>query len=85
MVAAPPVELVLYTRPGCHLCEEVKAVIERVASEYPLHLKEVDIDADLELRERYNEEVPVLFINGRKAFKYRVTLKELRSRLRLCQ
>ena len=75
-------ELTLYSRSGCHLCEEMKAVVEAVAVDYPLHLREVDIDTDPALRLRYDTEVPVLLINGRKAFKYRVSAPDLRVRLR---
>lgn len=76
------VEIVLYTRAACHLCDEMKAVIEAVASEYPLRLREIDIDGDPALRARYDTEVPVLLIGGRKAFKYRVGAPELLARLR---
>lgn len=62
----------LYTRAGCHLCDEVKAHIERARRTAEFELEEIDIDADPELRARYNEEVPVVAINGRKAFKYRL-------------
>jgi glutaredoxin len=70
-------EVVLYTRAGCHLCDEAKQVLRdaRVA------FSEVDIDADADLHARYNEEVPVVFIDGRKAFKYHVDPRELRRRL----
>jgi glutaredoxin len=70
-------EVVLYTRAGCHLCDEAKQVLRdaRVA------FSEVDIDADAELRALYNEEVPVVFIDGRKAFKYHVDPHDLRRRL----
>ena len=72
------VEVVLYTRAGCHLCEEAKQVL-RAAD---VHFSEVDIDADPDLRVRYNEEVPVVFIEGRKAFKYHVDALELQRKLR---
>ena len=74
-------ELTLYSRSGCHLCEEMKAVVEAVSADYPLRLREVDIDTDPELRSRYDTEVPVLLINDRKAFKYRVSPRDLRARL----
>lgn len=78
-----PHALVLYGKTGCHLCEEMKGVIERVAAFVPLELREVDIAGDLELLERYGEEIPVLFVDGRKAFKFRVSENELRRRLAL--
>lgn len=73
--------LTLYTRQGCCLCEEMKEVIGRVAGELPLDLEEIDVDGAPDLKEKYGNEVPVLFINGRKAFKYRVTEGELRKKL----
>ena len=75
-------QLILYSRRDCCLCEEMKAVIRRVASHVALRLEEIDVDSSPELQERYGHEVPVLFIDERKAFKYRVTRKELEKRLR---
>lgn len=70
--------LTLYSRPGCHLCEDMKAAIERVARAVPLTLEEVDISTDAALEQRYGLEIPVLLIDGKKAAKYRVTDVELR-------
>jgi len=74
-------ELVIYTRKDCCLCDEMKAVIHQVAAHTPLALEEIDIDGSPEIQEKYGGEVPVLFINGRKAFKYRVTRGELEKKL----
>jgi glutaredoxin len=71
----------LYTRAGCHLCEEAKRVIEAARGRADFDYQEVDIDGDRELRRRYNDEVPVIAINGVKAFKYRVEAKELLKKL----
>jgi glutaredoxin len=76
-----PKTLLLYSKPGCHLCQEMKAVVLKVAAEANAPIAEVDISADPALLARYGEEIPVLFIDGRKAFKYRVSEKELRARL----
>lgn len=65
-------EVVLYTRQGCHLCEVVKESLVRLGRRAQFRLVEVDIDADPELQEKFNEEVPVVFIQGRKAFKYQM-------------
>ena len=73
--------VILYTRVGCHLCDEAKAELLRLRGQAPFELREVDIDADPELRQRYNEEVPVIFIAGRKAFKYRIDPAEFLKRL----
>lgn len=68
----------LYTRKGCHLCDVAKQVLRDAG----LAIEEVDIDQDPQLQARYNDEVPVVFINGKKAFKYRVDPQELRRRLK---
>lgn len=75
-------QVTLYTREDCSLCEEMKGVVREVAAEIPLEVEEVDVDRDPDLRERLGSEVPVLFINGRKAFKYRVAARELKGKLR---
>jgi hypothetical protein len=68
----------IYSRPGCHLCDEMKAVVHRVAATTPLILEEVDITGDPTLEARYGMEIPVLVVDGRKAAKYRVGEEELR-------
>jgi glutaredoxin len=74
--------LILYTRKDCCLCEEMKEIVRQVAESFVFTLEEVDVDSSAELQEQYGNEVPVLLVNGRKAFKYRVTTRELESRLR---
>jgi glutaredoxin len=76
-------ELVIYTRKDCCLCDEMKNVIHQVAAQTPLALEEIDVDGSPETQEKYGGEVPVLFINGRKAFKYRVTREELGKKLKV--
>ena len=71
------ISLTIYSRPGCHLCDEMKAVIERVARSVPLTVDDIDISRDAELDERYRLEIPVLMVNGKKAAKYRITEEEL--------
>lgn len=75
------VDLVLYEREGCHLCEEMLAVVEGLRSEFSIDLRCVDIGGDPDLEARFGAEVPVLFVGGRKAFKYRVSAPELRRRI----
>lgn len=74
-------KVTFYTRRDCSLCDEVKGLVEDVIGGYPVDLTEMDIDEDPELRARFDQEVPVLFIEGRKVFKYRTTKSELRNRL----
>ena len=65
-------DVVVYSREGCHLCNIVKETLAELAGDADFEWREVDIDGDPALRERFNEEVPVVFIDGRKAFKYRM-------------
>ncbi len=76
-------KLTLYTRRDCCLCDEMKAVIAQVAVKMPLHFVEVDVDRNDDLKAQFGGEVPVLFINGRKAFKYRVTAAALTKKVRV--
>jgi hypothetical protein len=60
----------------------MKAAVRAVAERIPLQMEEIDVDSAPELAERYGSEVPILFIGGRKAFKYRVTAEKLARRLK---
>lgn len=77
------IALTLYSRPGCHLCDEMKAIVDRVTRSIaePSTLDVVDISIDADLESRYGLEIPVLLVNGRKAAKYRVREEELRRLL----
>ena len=73
--------LVIYSKPGCHLCDDLKAVVLDVARTVALTVEEVDITSDPALLRDYGLEIPVLLIDGRKAAKYRITASELRRLL----
>ena len=75
------IALTLYSRPGCHLCDEMKAAIARVAPGLPIALEEIDISRDAALEAQYGIEIPVLLVDGRKAAKYRIGDEELRRLL----
>jgi glutaredoxin len=75
-------QVILYTRPGCHLCEEAKGEIVAANCSDEYWLEEVDIETDPALVELYGWEIPVLVINGIKAFKYRLTAAEFKRKLR---
>ena len=75
-------ELKLYTRKDCCLCDEMKVILSQVLRRVPLVVEEIDVDSSADLREQYGDEVPVLFVNGRKAFKYRVSARALEKRLK---
>lgn len=74
-------KLKLYSRRDCCLCDEMKAVIRQVAATASFDIEEIDVDTSRELQSLYDDQVPVLFIDGRKAFKYRVTAKQLAKRI----
>jgi glutaredoxin len=74
-------KVTLYTRKSCCLCDDAKRVIEAARERTRFELEETDIDSDSALRSLYNDEVPVIAIDGRKAFKYRVSLEELLKKL----
>lgn len=69
--------LTLYSRAGCHLCEEMKAIIARVATRVPLRLDEIDIATDSALEDRWGTQIPVLLVDGRKIAKYRISEEAL--------
>jgi hypothetical protein len=71
------VALRLYSRPGCHLCDEMKAVVDRVAAGRPVTMEVIDISADPVLEDRHGLEIPVLFVNDRKVAKYRISEEAL--------
>jgi len=76
--------LTIYSRPECHLCDDMKAIVRRVAAgadQGGTTLVEIDISGNGELEARYGLEVPVLLVNGKKTAKYRVTEEELMKRL----
>jgi glutaredoxin len=66
------VQVEIYSRPGCHLCDEAKEVIQRVQRRVSFDLRVTNIETQPELEKKYGEEIPVVFINGSEAFKYRV-------------
>ena len=75
------IELELYTRPACHLCDEMKEALSRAVSGLDVRLTEIDVESDPELERRYGNDVPVLLVNGHKAFEHRATEAELRRRI----
>jgi glutaredoxin len=79
------VRLTLYSRPGCHLCDDMKHVVEPLARDLDCALEEIDISADPALEARFGTEIPVLYVNGRKAFKYRLDAHALRDRVLAAQ
>jgi glutaredoxin len=79
---AGPRDVTLYSRPGCHLCEQAKSQIAPLLAEFGAALTEINIDEDPILRARYDYDVPVIFLGARKAAKHRVDLAQFRRQLR---
>ena len=73
------ITITIYSRPGCHLCDEMKAVVQRTlkGAHATAHVEEIDISTDPDLESRYGVEIPVLLVDGKKAAKYRVSESDL--------
>ena len=74
-------DVTLYSRPGCHLCEEAKAALAPLLREFGAVLREINIDDDAVLKERYGWDIPVIFIGAHKAAKHRVDVAQFRRQL----
>jgi glutaredoxin len=81
LAAAGPREVTLYTRPGCHLCEEARTAVAPLLREFGAVLRVVNIENDAVLEERYGWDIPVIFIGARKAAKHRVDVEQFRRQL----
>jgi glutaredoxin len=81
LAIAGPREVTLYARSGCHLCDEAKTAMAPLLREFGATFREVDIDQDAELRERYTNDVPVIFLGSRKIAKHRLDPVQLRHQL----
>ena len=77
-----PIHVEIYSRPGCHLCDEAKQVIERVRRKHVFMLRVINIEDDASLEAAYGTEIPVVTINGNKAFKYRVDEAEFERKVK---
>jgi thiol-disulfide isomerase/thioredoxin len=75
------VRVEVYGKADCPLCDEAKAVLTQLKKDLPFDLVEVDITLDPEVHAKYRFDVPVIFVDGRKAFKHRVSLKDARKRI----
>jgi glutaredoxin len=78
---SPKPEVIIYSRPGCHLCDEAKAAIQASGSdEYTL--TEINIERDPDLLRRYRNDIPVITIDGVEAFKHHITSQAFREKIR---
>ena len=80
-MTAMTARVTLYTRPGCHLCEVAREVVERVCADLGEQYDEISIDDDPELTRRFSEEIPVTFVDGQQHDFWRVSEDRLRAAL----
>ena len=71
----------LYGRPGCHLCDEARAVLLRIQRSHPFRLDEIDVEADAAMLKRYLERIPVIALEGEELFDFFVDEEALRRKL----
>src|SRR5258708_38106804 len=81
LAEAGALEVTLYSRPGCHLCEAAKAAIHPLLEEFGATLHEINIDGDPVLTERYGWDIPELSVGARKAAKHRINVRQLPRQL----
>ena len=74
--------VIIYSRPGCHLCEEAKAAILSAGCSDQFTLEEVNIESDEELLRKYKYDIPVISVNGVESFIHRVDSSEFRTRIK---
>lgn len=75
-------KVLFYTRPGCHLCDDARAVLVAERASTPFEFEEVDIETDDALVREYDLRIPVVVVDGEEAFEYTVDAEELAARLR---
>jgi glutaredoxin len=76
------IRIEIYSRPGCHLCDEAKAVIEPFSRRYPFELTITNVDSSPDLRTAFGTEIPVVMINGEEAFRHRVDPQSFERKLK---
>lgn len=74
-------EVTIYTRAGCHLCDEAKTAITPLLNEFEAIVREIDIEGDATLMQRFGCDIPVIYIGRKKAAKHRVNLEQFRRQL----
>jgi glutaredoxin len=73
--------VIVYSRPGCHLCDEAKAAIQNAGCSEGFTLEEINIESDQELLRKYKSDIPVVTIDGLEAFRHRVNAAEFRRKI----
>lgn len=78
---AERVRVVIYSRPGCHLCEEAKQAIQAAGCSEEYTLEEINIESDAELLRLYRHDIPVITVDGVEAFRHRFSPDQFRQKL----
>jgi len=78
----PKRHVILYTRPGCHLCDDAKQAMEGADCDNEYTLQEINIESDRELLRLYQFDIPVITIDGVEAFRHRLSSEAFRDRVR---
>lgn len=73
--------VIIYSRPGCHLCDEAKIAIRNSGCSDRFTLEEVNIESDQELLRKYKHDIPVITIDGVEAFRHRVDVNQFQIRI----
>ena len=74
--------VIVYSRPGCHLCDEAKAVMQNAGCSDRFTLEEINIESDEELLRKYKYDIPIVTIDGLEAFRHRVNVDEFRKSIK---
>ena len=72
-------QVIVYSRPGCHLCDEAKLAIQSAGCDDRFTLEEINIESDRELLRKYQYDIPVVTIDGQEAFRHRVDVNKFRE------
>jgi glutaredoxin len=73
--------VIVYSRPGCHLCDEAKLAINAAGCDDQFTLEEINIESDRELLRKYQYDIPVVTIDGDEVFRHRVDVSQFRTRI----
>jgi glutaredoxin len=83
MTKKQPIQLQFYTKPDCPLCDKAKTILRQVGQKIPIQVEEIDITANLGLFTKYKNLIPVLEMDGKRLFVYRIDGRKLRRKLAL--
>ena len=72
----PKRHVIIYSRPGCHLCDEAKMAIQSASCSEHFTLEEINIESDEELLRKYKYDIPVVMIDGVEAFRHRIVIDQ---------